>query len=573
VTRVPALRKLAVLTVATLVLSGLTYLSLGPASATAPSMSQLRSPTRRLANPGTGLPVGMLPTHAQAARAKQARALSAGRAAITPTPHLNYYGGPVVSNAQVFSVLWGTSGSYLPEVSGSTSPNMDTFFGHVPNSGYFSWLGEYNTPTGTDQTIGLGAFAGLTAITPSLLASGATIQDSTIQSELRSQIAAGHVPAPALDPAGRPNTVYALFFPAGTRVCNGTDCSGAQFCAYHSAFATSIAGLTRKIRYLVLPDPDSTIVSGCSSTTANTPLRVLQSYTSHELVETVTDPDGSLATTFGPPLGWYDPNNDEIGDICVGTDGTDGTITGTDGVVYVVQKEWSNALNACIVTKPAGADRTAPLLQASKPARLFQLSTRITTAYHATDTGSGVANYDIQYRVSKWNGRFGPYITLATRTTSTSRSITGRRGHEYCFRERARDRIGNLTAWSHDRCTSVALDDRALVTASAGWHRVSSSTAYHRTLTQTTMRGAKLRLAGLRADRIALVVTTCPSCGNVAIYLNGVLLQSLSTTAPTRNDRIILIPRRFSLRATTLVLKATSKWKRVLIDGLAVSRQ
>jgi hypothetical protein len=59
----------------------------------------------------------------------------------------------------------------------------------------------------------------------------------------------------------------------------------------------------------------------------------------------------------GPPLGWFDPNYDEIGDICVGVTGTDGTIVGTDGVVYVVQKDRSNALNRCIVTKPAGADR------------------------------------------------------------------------------------------------------------------------------------------------------------------------------------------------------------------------
>jgi len=42
----------------------------------------------------------------------------------------------------------------------------------------------------------------------------------------------------------------------------------------------------------------------------------MDSVASHELVEATTDPAAGLATTFAPPLAWYDRAFGEIGDIC-----------------------------------------------------------------------------------------------------------------------------------------------------------------------------------------------------------------------------------------------------------------
>ena len=322
-------------------------LDLGSADANAVSAGRsLQAAAHRPVNPRTGLPGGMLPTKSQVRHAASSRPL-ANRAAV---PHLTYHGGPVVSNAAVVSVLWGGAGTYLAQVTGSVSPNMDTFFGHVTDSSYLSWLSEYDTPAGgTNQSIGFGSFAGRRAITPSSVAGGTTINDSAIQTELLSQINNGQLPAPTLDAAGLPNTVYALFFPGGTTVCDAGSCSGVQFCAYHSSFTASVKGQTRNVRYMVLPHPDANIVAGCGSATADTPEKVLQSYTSHELIETITDPDVALATTAGPPLAWYDLTFGEIADICQSF--AEGPVAGTDGVSYVVQQEWSNALNRCIIDK------------------------------------------------------------------------------------------------------------------------------------------------------------------------------------------------------------------------------
>ena len=383
-------RRRPLVAAAVLALVCLGLLDLGSAGADAVPAGSSTTQAHRVVNPRTGLPAGMLPTKAQSRQAATSQP-PANRAAV---PHLTYYGGPVVSNAAVVSVLWGGAGSYLAQVTGSVSPNMDTFFGHVTDSSYLSWLSEYNTPAaGKNQSIGYGSFAGRTAITPSPTASGTTIQDSTIQTELLGQINNGQLPAPTLDAAGLPNTVYALFFPAGTTICDTGSCSGVQFCAYHSSFTASIQGQARNVRYMVLPHPDANIVSGCSSATADTAEKVLQSYTSHELVETITDPDVGLATTPGPPLAWYDLSYGEIADICVGL--ADGTVAGTDGVSYVVQQEWSNALNKCIIDKGAAAPAPAPTLDLRTDTPSLRAGGAVTLSGTLTRSGAPLAGQSI----------------------------------------------------------------------------------------------------------------------------------------------------------------------------------
>jgi hypothetical protein len=83
--------------------------------------------------------------------------------------------------------------------------------------------------------------------------------------------------------------------------------------------------------------------------------------TSHELVESVTDPEVGSASAFVPPLAWYDQSNGEVADIC---NGQQATLT-LDTSTWTVQKQWSNAEAACIVShassglKGVNADFTA----------------------------------------------------------------------------------------------------------------------------------------------------------------------------------------------------------------------
>ncbi|MBI3784718.1 MAG: fibronectin type III domain-containing protein [Deltaproteobacteria bacterium] len=263
-------------------------------------------------------------------------------------PSLAYYGGRVVSNMQVVQVLYG-AGQYLSNVSDTTTPSLATFYQGVLNSPYVDWLSEYDTNitaigggSGTNQAIGRGSFVGQYSITPSPENSGAVIDDTQIQSELAAQILAGHLPSPTSDVGGNNNTYYAVFFPLGVAIKSGGATSCVEFCAYHSTIA-DISG--HEVYYGVHPDMESG--SGCEfGCGGGSPFENYTSVASHEMIETITDPEVGLATDFAPPLAWYDIANGEIGDIC---NANQGTIVGADNVTYTVQKEWSNQANDCIV--------------------------------------------------------------------------------------------------------------------------------------------------------------------------------------------------------------------------------
>jgi hypothetical protein len=250
-------------------------------------------------------------------------------------PHLNYYGGPVISKVKVVVVIYGT-GTYLTGITNPTAPSIASFLTQVTKSAYFTWLTEYNTPT---QTIGTGSYSESVQITPAAARNGSTITDAQIQAELSSQMTAGHIPAPDN------NTIYMVFFPKNKKITEGgsTSCVAGGFCAYHGTFKRN----GQYVFYGVLPDmsPGTLCNTGCGgSSQFNNQTSVL----SHELVEAVTDAGVGLAIVYGPPLAWYDPNNGEIGDIC---NGIQGTVLGSDNITYTVQKEWSNQSNACIVHK------------------------------------------------------------------------------------------------------------------------------------------------------------------------------------------------------------------------------
>lgn len=259
------------------------------------------------------------------------------------TAHLTYYGGPVVSHVVSVSVLWGSS------VNATVATAMPGFLTDITSSTYMDWLCEYNTQglsgTTTNQAIGRGSYAGQVTIIPSGPNSGTSLTDSQIQSELASQITGGHLPPPQYDGQGYPESLYVIEFPHGTSISsNGGSCVSGGFCAYHGTMMYN----SKPVMYAVHPDfgAGSGCDAGCGS---GTMLQNQESVHTHELIETVTDPEVGFATVYGPPLAWYDPTNGEIGDIC---NGSDSSLT-VNGHTYEVQTEWSNVQNNCVTGNPS----------------------------------------------------------------------------------------------------------------------------------------------------------------------------------------------------------------------------
>ena len=261
---------------------------------------------------------------------------------------LNYYGGKVISNVNVVSVMWG------PNVPSDVQTTMPNFYAAITNSTFWDFLAEYDTNIldwagnqGTNQHIGRGTATKAIVITPSITST--TVTNDQIWQELQAQIKAGHLPQPD------DNTLYMTHFPAGMSITmpdgnGGTAASCQQFCAYHNT--TSASNGLPEFYYGVIPNVTTDGCElGCGP--AGGGINNTTMVSSHELVEATTDAEVGLATANAPPLSWYDPQGQdgEIGDIC---NGAQGTIT-VNGQSWSVQSEWSNSQNACI-NGPASND-------------------------------------------------------------------------------------------------------------------------------------------------------------------------------------------------------------------------
>ena len=222
-------------------------------------------------------------------------------------PKLTYRGGPLIQNAEVFTIFWGKSWKNTAS-SAALVPQLSKFFGDILVSPLIDQLSEYNV---AGKKIGHGQVAG-----SKVIAAGAprgSVTDSAVQTALKKWIPGRVVPPPGS------NTLYFIFLEPGVVSVMGGSRSCQSYCGYHSNSGS--------IYYAVMPYP------GCSGCLGG--LKVLDALTatsSHELCEAITDPV--------PGTGWYDDRHGEIGDICAWQFKQMGG--------YTVQLEWSNKQNLCL---------------------------------------------------------------------------------------------------------------------------------------------------------------------------------------------------------------------------------
>jgi hypothetical protein len=228
-----------------------------------------------------------------------------------PDAHLTYNGGTLIQNVSVFTNFWGNGWSTDMTMQGIMG-QVNQFFKDILVSSLIDQLGEYNVAG--KYTIGRGGLAGTAVIAAGAPQPGSSIDDGAIRAALQGWIAGGQAPPVT------PNMLYFVYLDNGVTVTMDGESSCKDFCGYHDAIGD-------QVYYAVMPYPSC---EGCLA--GLSVIDALTGTSSHELCESITDPV--------PPKGWYDAkNNMEIGDICAWTFKA---VTG-----HNVQKEWSNAANAC----------------------------------------------------------------------------------------------------------------------------------------------------------------------------------------------------------------------------------
>jgi hypothetical protein len=215
-------------------------------------------------------------------------------------------------------------------------------------------------------------------------------------------------------------------------------------------------------------------------------------------------------------------------------------------------------------------DTQPPNVSMDAPTRSVSLSKQVAVAWSGSDE-LGIGRFDVQRRTARWNDPFGSWTSWKS-TSATSAALTSSYGRTHCFRVRAMDNIGNTSGWSAPRCTAVPLRATQL-TYSSGWSTVDKPGAFGGALRRTTTLGATASRSGVSGERLYLVATRCPSCGQLRVTWNGTTVKTIDLrAASTVRRQVVPLISWSAPHHGTLTLTTVSAGKTVAVEGLAVQR-
>jgi hypothetical protein len=180
----------------------------------------------------------------------------------------------------------------------------------------------------------------------------------------------------------------------------------------------------------------------------------------------------------------------------------------------------------------------------------------------ATASALGDWVYPKAWQGARW-GEYGGWLAYGLHIGSLVAGVTE------CFSYRARDSVGNVAAWTAPRCTSLMWDDRR-TTPGRGWVRGVGDQRYHElgTWTRATAKGATLVGPTVTTRRIAILGTTCPTCGAVDVYVGTTRLGALSLRGPMKHRALLMLPARATAVHGQIRLVVRTSGRPVIVDAL-----
>jgi hypothetical protein len=151
---------------------------------------------------------------------------------------------------------------------------------------------------------------------------------------------------------------------------------------------------------------------------------------------------------------------------------------------------------------------------------------RVTGRFHGLDD-SVISSYDVERKIAPPNRRFGSWVAPQRWHAVVGHHVTAsiKPGTEICFRARARDAVGRLSAWGDRRCATEPYDDATLAHRHSSVHRVAG--ALGKTATRLT-RGASSLTSAELSGRALWVRARGAGCPHV--WWGGKLVMSLGCT-------------------------------------------
>lgn len=242
-------------------------------------------------------------------------------AARPSTDDLQDLGGAVIPESTLYAIWWGDSARFPADA----MSGIDSLLSGLDGSRYLGIVDQYVRRPARTTFLGH-----LMESSPSPTRSPST--EEVVAKVCQVLADARQIPSP---------TALYLVFTDGFPEQSG-------FCAWHDGGRCPDG---RRIHVAYLPNVadspacDPGDLFRCNGLSRGT--RALANVTAHEVLEMLTDPDGT---------GWLDRSGDEISDKC---NWRFGSCVALGGTRWQLQKQWSNADHACIQEKATGAPRVA----------------------------------------------------------------------------------------------------------------------------------------------------------------------------------------------------------------------
>ncbi|MFL5680216.1 MAG: hypothetical protein ACJ77B_06410 [Chloroflexota bacterium] len=240
--------------------------------------------------------------------------------------------------------------------------------------------------------------------------------------------------------------------------------------------------------------------------------------------------------------------------------------------VWVRWRDAAGNLSA-VKTDTIVLDTDAP--SATAPARSLvagstvdagKLPVRLT--WSGADATSGVARYELAQSTDA-----AAYATVSSSLTTGAVTRALAPGHTYRFRTRAIDKAGNVGAWATAAAftLSAAQESSLRLTWTGAWHAGSSTGYWGAADRYATAAGATAKVA-VTGRSFAWIGAVGPSRGSARVYVDGVLVKTVSLYAPMSASRRVLFATTWATSATrtvVIIVVGTAGHPRVDLDAVA----
>ena len=156
-------------------------------------------------------------------------------------------------------------------------------------------------------------------------------------------------------------------------------------------------------------------------------------------------------------------------------------------------------------------------------------------------------------------------------------SLSGLSAKTHKFTVFATDQAGNADETPATRTFTVPMDDAVLASTHGTWTRSSDAGAFRGTVSTSKKKGSTLSTSVTGATSLSLIASTGKKGGTVKVFLNGVLLKTISLKGAAASQVVIPVATFSSAQSGTVTIvndtkkaKKKKKQKSVVIDGLGV---